>query len=221
MTATGEGAPGRTESPPRVRPTSWPEVAERVVDLVVARPPDTRTRLAIDGAAATGSAELAAAVVERLPVRGRAAFRVPANGFLRAASLRLEPGREDPDAYFDWLDAAALTREVLDPMGPRGSSRFLPVLRDPQTDRSVRAETIAAPPGAVVVVDGTLLLGRGLPFDITVHLALSMAALARRTAPDMRWTLPAFERYADEVRPEAVADLVVSSNDPRRPALVL
>jgi hypothetical protein len=56
---------------------------------------------------------------------------------------------------------------------------------------------------------------------VTVHLALSMAALDRRTAPDTCWTLPADERYANEVRPEAAADLVVRANDPRRPALML
>ena len=71
----------------------------------------------------------------------------------------------------------------------------------------------------MVVVDGPLLLGRGLPAELTVHLALSPAALARRTPPDEAWTLPAYARYAAEVDPVAVADLVVRADHAARPAL--
>jgi hypothetical protein len=65
-----------------------------------------------------------------------------------------------------------------------------------------------------------VLLGRWLPFDVTVHVRLSPAALARRTPPDEAWTLPALERYAQERDPEGAADLVVRADDPRHPALV-
>ena len=50
---------------------------------------------------------------------------------------------------------------------------------------------------------------------------MSAAALARRTRPGERWTLPAYARYADEVDPAAFADVVVRVDDPRRPAMVL
>ena len=56
--------------------------------------------------------------------------------------------------------------------------------------------------------------------DVTVHLVLSSAALARRTDPALRWTLPAFARYAAEVAPASFADVVVRADDPRHPALV-
>jgi hypothetical protein len=70
-----------------------------------------------------------------------------------------------------------------------------------------------------VLVDGCLLLGRGLPFDLTVHLRLSAAALARRTPAEQRWTLPAYARYEAEVDPDRVADVVVRLDDPRHPAI--
>jgi len=73
--------------------------------------------------------------------------------------------------------------------------------------------------GGVVLVDGPLLLGRGLPAELAVHLTLSPAALARRTPADQAWTLPAYARYADEVDPVTVADLVVRTEHPDRPAL--
>jgi hypothetical protein len=72
-----------------------------------------------------------------------------------------------------------------------------------------------------VLVSGALLLGAGLPFDVTVHLEMSAAALDRRTGPDERWTLPAYARYGAEVDPAAFADVVVRVDDPRHPAMVL
>jgi len=90
-----------------------------------------------------------------------------------------------------------------------------------RTDRATRQPYAELPPNAVVVVSGPLLLGAGLPFDVTVHLSLSAAALDRRTDPEERWTLPAYARYAGEVNPASFADVVVRLDDPRRPAVVL
>ena len=70
----------------------------------------------------------------------------------------------------------------------------------------------------MLVVDGSLLLGLGLPFDLTIHLRLSAGALERRIDPDARWSLPAYLRYEQEVDPERTADVVVRMDDPRHPA---
>ncbi|MDP9408767.1 MAG: uridine kinase [Actinomycetota bacterium] len=206
----------------RARPVTWPVLVDLLVDRVLATPAEAAVRVAVDGADAARPGDLADALVEPLRARGRPVVRVPAAGFLRAASLRLERGRTDPEAYYEvWLDDGALAREVLDPAGPGGSGRVLPSLRDPGIDRATRAAYVDLPPAAVVVVDGPLLLGRWLPFDLTVHLAMSARALARRTPEQMRWTLPAFERYDEEVRPLESADVVVRVEDPRHPALVV
>ena len=147
---------------------------------------------------------------------------MPAAGFYRPASLRLEHGRTDPDArYTDWLDAGALTREVLGPVGPGGSGDYLPVLWDVARDRAARARPRPAPPGGVVLVPGALLQGIGLPFDVVVHLRMSPAARRRLTPPEQAWELPAFDRYDDEVDPAGLADAVVLADHPDRPALVL
>jgi hypothetical protein len=89
------------------------------------------------------------------------------------------------------------------------------------TDRAAREPYRDLPPGAVLLVSGPLLLGGGLAFDVAVHLEISAAALARRTADEDRWTLPAYARYADEVDPAAFADVVIRLDDPRHPAMVL
>ena len=136
--------------------------------------------------------------------------------------MRLEHGRTDPDArYTDWLDAGALTREVLAPVGPAGSGDYLPVLWDVQRDRAARVRPRSLPAGGVLLVAGALLQGIGLAFDVVVHLRMSPAARRRHTAPEQAWELPAYDRYDDEVDPEALADAVVLADHPDRPALVL
>ena len=72
----------------------------------------------------------------------------------------------------------------------------------------------------VVFAGEQVLLGGGLDVDITVHLELSTAALARRMPPDLAWTLPAYARYAVEVAAASWADVVVRVDDPRHPAVV-
>ena len=174
----------------------------------------------MDGPAAAEPGKVAEAVAEVLRARGRPTTVVVAASYWRDASLRLEHGRTDVDSYAHaWLDVAALTREVLVPLGPGGSGRFLPALRDPATNRSARVPYRRAAPDEVVIVAGELLLGRGLDFDLTVHLALSSAARTRRTACDWTWTLPAHDRYDADVEPGSVAGLVVRWDDPLHPAV--
>ncbi|WP_369139920.1 uridine kinase [Modestobacter versicolor] len=185
-------------------------------------------RVAVDGPdlpgaeGLTGPQPLAEAVAARLPSLSRPAVVVPAEGFYRPASLRLEHGRTDPDArYSDWLDAGALAREVLDRCGPRGTGEYLPALWDLERDRAARLGYRPAPAGGVLLVSGPLLQGLGLGFDVVVHLRVGPAARRRRVPADRAWELPAFDRYDDEVDPTALADAVVLADHPDRPALVL
>jgi len=208
----------------RVRPVSFDVLLDELADRLagLAGLAGGQVRVALDGAPAAGPEVLADALVDPLRVRGRPAVRIAAGDFLRPASLRLEFGRHNPDAFYaGWLDEAGLRREVLDPAGPGGTGRILTKLWNAGTDRSAREPYTQLKPGAVVLVSGPLLLGAGLPFDLTVHLELSAAALDRRTGADERWTLPAYARYGAEVDPAAFADVVVRVDDPRHPALVL
>ncbi len=193
-------------------------LVDHLVDRVLAT--DGRRRVLVDGAAPLRPAELADALVEPLRAAGRAVVRVHADDFLRPASLRYEHGREDSDAYLeDRLDAGALAREVLDPFGAEG--RYLPTLWDANRDRATRAAYATAPGAAVLVLDGELLLGRWFDADLTVHLTVRTATLARRLGDERAWQLAAFARYEDEVGPQDVADVVVRVDDPRHPALVV
>lgn len=201
---------------------SFEVLVEELADDLAAREPHGRLRVAVDGAPAADPDRLADALVAPLRIRGRPVVRVSSGDFLRPASVRLEFGRTNPDTFYSgWVDERALRREVLDPAGPGGSGRVVTRLWDARTDRATREPYAELPPAAVVIVSGPLLLGAGLPFDVTVHLSLSAAALNRRTDPELRWTLPAYARYGAEVDPASFADVVVRLDDPHHPALVL
>jgi hypothetical protein len=200
-----------------IEPVSGEVLVERVVAAVRAAGPG-RVRVIVDGAPATLPSALADELVGPLRAAGREVVRVHADDFQRPASLRFELGRFEPDAYLeDRLDLGALDREVLSRFVEEG--RFLPSLWDAEADRATREPYAEAPEGGVLVLDGSLLLGRWLDHEVAVHLTARPASLARRTPADQRWTLPAFARYDVEMEPTAVADLVVHVDDPRHPAL--
>ena len=195
-----------------LQPRSPESLAQDLVELVSGRP--GLVRVLLDG---HGTAELADALVPGLAALGRAPLRVRGQDFLRPAGERFEQGREDEEHFrTSWLDAAALEREVL--LRSEDGS-YLPALWDAERDRSYRRAREPVPAGAVVLVDGLFLLGRGLPCELTVHLALSPSALRRRGVPE--WQVPAFEAYDREVRPGDVCDVLVRAEDARRPAVLV
>lgn len=203
------------------QPVSPDQLPELLADLLAAALPGPgRLRVLVDGPPAAYPERLADALVDPMRIRGVPPLRVSAADFLRPASVRLEHGHTDPQAYYEgWTDLGALRREVLDPLGPGGNARWLPTLWDAAADRSTRQGYRVAPERAVLLLDGPMLLGRGLPCELAVHLRLTPAARRRRTAADWAWTLPAFERYEREVRPADVAQVVVHADDPAHPAI--
>ncbi|WP_092779156.1 uridine kinase [Actinokineospora terrae] len=205
----------------RLRPVSPDVVIDELTAMVHTRTGGGRVRVLVDGAPPTAPAELADAVAERLRVLGRPVLRVSAVDFLRPASLRFERGKQDPDARYEtWLDEGGLRREVLSPLAETGTGKVLPSLWNAATDRATRAEYVDLPPGGVLLLDGELLLGRGLPHEVSAHLWLSAPALVRRLPAAEHWALPAFARYDAEVRPLHTADLGVRVDDPRHPAVL-
>jgi hypothetical protein len=201
-----------------IRPVTPALLVTEVAELVAARP--GRVRLAVDGAPPTRPRALADAVAVALRARGRAVVVVDADDYLRPASLRLEHGRTDPDTFLDgWLDVGGLRREVLSPAAPDGSGRVLPRLWDARADRAHRDRYVELPSDGVVLLAGGLLLGRGLPLDLAVHLRMGPAALARNLPDHVAWTASAYARYDAEHGPADEADLLVLADHPERPAV--
>ncbi|MFF9282219.1 nucleoside/nucleotide kinase family protein [Streptomyces griseosporeus] len=208
--------------PVRLEAITWERLADRLAErLLDLKPADGSPwpRVALDGAPAARPQDLAELLAEALRIRGRPSRVVGTHGFLRPASLRLEYGREDVEAYYNgWFDINALWREVFGPLEPGGDGRILPDLRDPVTDRATRSPYVHLPPGGGLLLHGPLLLRHWFPFDLSVHVLLSPAALRRRTPETDHWTLPAYARYEQETDPAGTADVLVRADDPRHPA---
>lgn len=205
----------------RFRPVSPQLLASRLAELCQDRHPGRHPlRVALDGPACADLGGPVRWLADELRAAGRPVALLDATSFYRDASLRLEYGRTDVESFYTgWLDAAALRREVLDRLVERGE--YLPSLRDPATNRSTRAEPRPLAASGVLLVRGELLLAAGLPFDLTVHAAVSRQARKRLTPEDLQWTLPAFDRYDLDVDPAGTADAVIRYDDPRHPALAV
>ncbi|NKY60880.1 hypothetical protein [Nocardia flavorosea] len=197
---------------PRFTPITQDALAERVAR----RLRDSGGQLvAVDGADAAHPLVFARLAAGRLRAEGGTAETVSLHDFVRPASLRMEFGRDEIAYRTGWFDYPALRREVLDLLRTEG--QWLPALWDEAADRSARAVRRRARPGTVVFVAGPMLLGRGLPFDLTVRLDLSPAALTRSTPAADAWTVPALLAH-DREHPEA-PDYFVRWDHPDRPAL--
>lgn len=206
----------------RARPLTPQGVATYVIERALALETGHPVRIAVDGAPQAGPQTMALLIADAARDSGRPALCVHSSDFLRPASIRFEYGKTDPDGWYDAVDSGALVREVLAPLGPGGSRRYLPTLWDARRDRATRAAYETAPPSCIVVVDGTFLLRDELrwEFDLTVHLAQSAAALRRRAASADEWQLEALARYSDEVAPQDVCDVLIRYDDPGHPAMV-
>lgn len=170
-------------------------------------------RVVLDG---VGAGPLADSLVAGLASAGRVPVRIRAQDFWRPAGERLEWGREDEQSFRErWLDAEALEREVLG----RTDGQYLPALWDSGNDRSARRSREPLSARAVLLVDGVLLMDRGLSADLVVHVALSPGALLRRGVP--AWQVPVFAAYDEQVRPDEHCDVLVRAEDPLRPAVRL
>ncbi|MEU8649208.1 uridine kinase [Streptomyces sp. NPDC048737] len=206
----------------RLEAITWERLGDLLADRLLDLKPEDGSpwpRIAFDGAPAARPGDVAERVAEALRIRGRPSRVIGTQGFLRPASVRLEYGHHDVEAYYDgWFDTGALWREVFGPLEPGGGGRILPDLWDPVTDRATRSPYFQLPQGGILLLHGPFLLRHWFPFDLTVHVLLSPPALRRRTAEADRWTLPAFERYDQETGPAAAADVLVRADDPRHPA---
>lgn len=204
----------------RVRPVRAVGLVDELAERIEALGPG-RLRVIVDGAPPARPGALADQLAGELRVRGRPTVRASAADFLRPASLRLERGRDDPDELLDgWLDESGLIRELLEPAGRDGGGVVVPRLWDAAADRAFREPRVPLAPGAVLLLDGSLLLGRALPVELTVHLRVSGAALARTLPAELHWMLPAFRRYEGERDPSAKADVLVLADDPHHLAVV-
>ncbi|GAA1589478.1 hypothetical protein [Nocardia ninae] len=196
---------------PQFVPITQDALVERLVEHVRTLP--GYRVLAIDGADAAHPADLAHRTAAALHDTGRPAEVVSLHDYVRPASLRMEYGVDEISYRTAWFDYEALRREVIDALHTDG--RWLPALWNETTDRSARAPIRPALPDTVLVIAGPMLLNQSLPFDVTVHLAMSEPALRRSTPPEDHWTIPAL------LETPTAPTFFIRWDHPARPALRL
>ncbi|WP_433710026.1 hypothetical protein ACQP2U_26940 [Nocardia sp. CA-084685] len=195
-----------------------PITQDGLVELIVVRVRELgeRALVAIDGADAAEPDTMAHGIATALRDTGRTAEVVALHDYIRPASLRMEFGRTDEMSYRTaWFDYAALDREVIQAL--RRDARWLPALWNEARDRSARSPIRTAVTDTVLFVAGPMLLGRGLAFDLTVHLDMSEPALRRRTPADDLWTIPALLHHDRDN--SSAPTFFIRWDHPDRPAL--
>jgi hypothetical protein len=201
---------------PAFEPLSPAALARRLA-AAIDRRSASRLLIGFDGDETVGTGELADRVADELVALHRPVVRVSTKWWWRAASLRLEFGRQDVESRLvGWVDVGSLRREALDPLAPGGSGRYLTRLRDPERDRSVRDEYQQASEHAVVLIDGPLLQTHELALDLVVRVGVSPNRLSRVLPVDRQWELAAFAEY---YRRWPQSEIVVSYDHPDAPAL--
>ncbi|GAA0954389.1 cytidylate kinase family protein [Virgisporangium aurantiacum] len=205
-------------------------LAEAVGSVAVAHP----TRVAIDGPPAAGKTTLADELAVVLRARGRDVIRATIDDFLFPRARRYPRGEYSAEGcYYDTHDHDALTRVLLDPLGPGGDRRFRPAVYDRTADAVLSPPVATARADAVLVFDGVFLMRPELidRWELRVFVSTDLEKtvdravirerrVSSRADVERRWReryIPAQRFYFATVRPTDHVDVIVHNDEPRRP----
>jgi uridine kinase len=209
------------------------ELATAIVAAQLSHP----TRVAIDGVDGSGKTTLADELVEPIRRAGREVIRASIDGFHNPRAARYVRGSDSPEGYFlDSFNYAALRRELLGPLGPKGNRKFRAAVFDYRVDRAAEAPQLVAADDAVLLFDGVFLQRPELdgfwdltiwvdaPFAITVERAVARDA---RKGGDARATrgkyanryVPGQRLYMTQCQPKERAGIVFDNADLERPTV--
>jgi uridine kinase len=216
--------------------------ADRIDELaaaIVAARPGHPTRVGIDGVDGSGKTTLADELVEPIRRAGREVIRGSIDGFHNPRAVRYARGSDSPEGYFlDSFDYAALRRDLLEPMGPKGNRKFRAAVFDFRADRAVDVSVRVATDDAVLLFDGVFLRRPELdgqwdvtvwvdaPFEITVERAVARDvgrggdAESTRAKYEQRY-VPGQRLYMRQCRPKERAGIVFDNSDLERPTMRL
>ena len=205
-------------------------LTEAVGSVAVAHP----TRVAIDGPPAAGKTTLADELAAALRARGRDVIRATIDDFLFPRAQRYPRGEYSAEGcYFDTHDYAALSRVLLDPLGPGGDRRFQHTVYDRAADAVLSPPVTTAPADAVLVFDGVFLMRPELidRWDLRIFVSTSLdrtvdravireRRVSSRAQVERRWReryIPSQQLYFATARPTDHADIIVHNDEPQRP----
>jgi uridine kinase len=190
--------------------------------------------LAIDGPDGSGKSTLAHHVAQTCRSWGRPVLRIDVDDFLQPRRIRYRRGNDSPEGFVeDTFDYMAMRRLVLEPL-ENGHRRIVRRIYDTETDTPVDSPAEQVPDGAIVVVDGCLLLRTALRSYWTLGVLLEVAedqevrgaaepgpgaaagADGLRAKHRTRRSR-GFALYLERDDPAAVADIIIDNTNVRRP----
>lgn len=206
-------------------------LAESVESVALGHP----TRVAVDGPPAAGKTTLADELAVVLRDQGRAVIRATIDDFVVPRAQRYRRGEYSAEGcYLDAHDHDALTRVLLDPLGPGGDRRFQPAVYDHIADSVLSPPVMTAPVNAVLVFDGVFLLRPELidRWDLRIFVSTALdktvdravireGRVSSRADVERRWReryIPSQQLYFARIRPTDHVDVVVHNDEPRLPA---
>jgi uridine kinase len=212
---------------------------EQLAASIAALRLDHPTRVAFDGVDGSGKTTMADELVEPIRRTGRQVIRASVDRFHNPRAVRYARGPDSPEGYFlDSYDYAALRRELLEPLGPRGRREFRTALFDFRIDRAVESPLRTAEREAVLLFDGVFLSRPALqdqwdltiwldvPFEVTIERAVARdvrngaAAVVTRAKYECRY-VPAQRLYLEQCRPRERADIVVDNTHFDHPQIMV
>ncbi|HEY1639535.1 MAG TPA: hypothetical protein VGG35_02505 [Streptosporangiaceae bacterium] len=155
---SADGGTAARPGGPRITSRARARVIGRIADHLIAGRPEHTLRVAVDGVTAAGKTMLAGELADAIRDQGRPALRLSMDGYHYPRAHRHRQGAASATGYYrDAYDFTRFADLVLAPLGPGGPGRYIPAVLDLRADAPVAAEPVPAPPGAVLVVDGSFL----------------------------------------------------------------
>lgn len=146
------------------------EIASRILTLSFDHP---IIRIGIDGFCAAGKTSLARALELELRAHGRTAIRACADDFQNPPTIRYQLGDRSAEGFYRHaMDFGGLRRELLEPLGPGGSLKYLTSIYDVHASRANVSPRRTAVAGEVLLLDGLFLHVPELDgcFEFTVYV---------------------------------------------------
>ena len=207
-------------------------LAERIEAVSIDHP----VRVAIDGVDCAGKTTIADELAPLLQGSGRSVIRASIDGFHMPRAVRYRNGESPSGYYSDSFDYAALSRAILDPLGPCGTREYRTATFDYAIDAERSSPVETADVDAILLFDGVFLLRPELKeywdFSVFIHLTFPTVLVrsATRDAASLGGAEQAVHRYRtryipgqilylSEATPHLLADIVIQNDDPLAPMI--
>jgi len=217
-------------------------VRTAVIDLVAGWINDLghgRLRVAIDGMTGAGKTSFGHELAAALRSLGRPTMRASMDDFKHPWRHARENGydRVSGEGYYrNAYDFQSARNLLLEPAGPSGSGLVALCGHDPLTGEDHRDKQIAAPADAILIVD-TVFAFRPeyndcweyrIWLDVDADLAMSRGISRDQAAEGLEEATRVHRDryhvaeaiYLAEVRPQAIADVIIDNRDFTRPAVL-